>query len=99
MPAPKEEQDRRGLVLVSLGAIAAALIGLSAWQPRATIWSADPVEAERSAQLLNWGAPPVGVSAKQKRTPIVPGEWVRVFEREEVVQSSVGEGYSVRQIK
>ena len=87
MPAPTEQPVRLPAVLIMSGAVFFLLLGLVIWQPKAVIWIADAVEAEHFARSPDQAAP-VRLAAEPKRKPIDPGEWVRVFKAENVVQES-----------
>ena len=87
MPAPTQQPDSVTAILMMSGAVFFLLIGLVIWQPKAIIWVADAVEAEHFAKSPDQAAL-IGLAAEPKRKPIDPGEWVQVFNVQNVVQQS-----------
>jgi hypothetical protein len=87
MPASTEQPVGIPAVLIMSGAVFFLLLGLVIWQPKAVIWIADAVDAERSVQPQDQVAP-VMLAAEPKRRPIDPGEWVHLFKAENVVRES-----------
>ncbi|MDE2471789.1 MAG: hypothetical protein KGL35_24470 [Bradyrhizobium sp.] len=73
-------------ICIGFGAVFALLTGLLIWQPRASVWIAEAVEAEFSG--VADARMPVSLAGEPKRRPIDPGEWGQTFDRRPLVRES-----------
>ena len=71
-------------ICIGFGAVFMLLTGLLIWQPRASIWIAEAVDAEFSGAAD--ARMPVRLADKPKRRPIDPREWGQTFDQRPLVR-------------
>jgi hypothetical protein len=82
MVGPKQTHQVSGAaaICIGFGAIFVLLIGLLIWQPKASIWIAEAIEAEFTKVPDMVG--PARFAQQPKRMPIDSREWGQPFDRQ-----------------
>jgi hypothetical protein len=91
MAGSKEDHQVSGgaAICIGFGSIFVLLLGLLIWQPKASIWIAEAIEAEFTKVPDMVG--PMKLAQEPKRTPIDPREWGQTLDHKQSVLKSASQ--------